>query len=92
MKPKPNIVPEAKLTAHQRASRAFFAEKAGAPVDRWDVVTEDAPGQWLDFADVEAGTFGQARRRADGTWEQAPLGKLPVLLAWKGPVAGKQDA
>ncbi len=84
MKPKTNIIAEAELTEHQRASRAFFAERARQPVDRWDVVVEAAPVQWLDFADAEAGTFGQARRRADGTWEQAPLGKHPVLLAWKG--------
>ncbi len=84
VKPKSNIVPPAELTREQVDSRVAFAMRTNQAEDRYDVVREAEPGQWYDFVDLETAAFGQCRRAPDGTWQQAPVGKNPVLLAWKG--------
>lgn len=73
------------MTRHEEAARAFFASLSGQDPERWDVVGSPAPKVMYDFASPEDRVFGQCWTEADGKWAQEPLGKQPVILAWKGP-------
>ena len=51
----------------------------------WLVVEEKDMklGHWYDFVS-EDGIVGQCKKRLDGTWEQDPRGKNPVILSYTG--------
>lgn len=79
----------AEPTPHELASRALLAARCNEPPERWHIVVDLPPGAACDYADASEGvpqheSYGQAIRRKDGTWAQAPRGKRPVLLAWRG--------
>ena len=81
--------PRDEPTAHEIASRALFATRCTCAPERWDIVVSLPPGGACDYADATPGVpwhlaFGQAIKRADGTWAQEPRSPKPVLLAWKG--------
>ncbi len=91
------LVPITKLTVGDAAhptdveliALRHYAAKARVRPDQWNIITVLAPGASCDFADLTCGaehprSFGQAIRRSDGSWAQAPLTDAATLLLWAG--------
>lgn len=73
-------------TAHENDARQLYADQTRADPSRWEIVRKPFIGRAYDFADLETKTCGQCWMKRDGSgWAQAPLGKSPVILKWKGP-------
>lgn len=72
--------------AAENDARAFYASLTIADPSRWEIVRKPIFGRAYDFADLETKKYGQCWMKQDGSgWGQAPLGKSPVILKWRGP-------